>query len=143
MPTVESLSRPLAADLRNGQLAGCLSWQRDGLNEPERVRLATSGYAQEMDEVGQFVDEHCERGDFVAGAGDLFAAFQAAYPDSRLSQHAFGARLRAKGFVNSDPVTGKEYRTNKGKKAWHGLRLRTGEVQKLLDGLKAKNARAQ
>jgi putative DNA primase/helicase len=110
----------------NWAIAGCLDWRRGGMREPSIVRAATKGYSDEMDEVGRFIEEHCEVGrDFLAPATELFKAFQQAAPDSRINQHSFGARLRQKGFLNRDPETGREYRTNKGKHGWKGLRLRT------------------
>jgi putative DNA primase/helicase len=108
----------------NWAIAGCLDWQRDGMREPKIVGAATSAYSAEMDEVGQFIKEYCETGpDFKTAATELYKAFQEAMPDSALNQHSFGARLRQKGFLNRDPATGKEYRTNKGKHAWKGLWL--------------------
>jgi putative DNA primase/helicase len=123
----KKLSAKLAGELPgilNWALLGCLDWQKGGMQEPPAVQAATGQYSIEMDEVGQFIDEQCQTGpDFLASATELFKAFQEAFPDSRISQHAFGARLRQKGFLNRDPVSGKECRTNKGKHAWKGLRL--------------------
>jgi putative DNA primase/helicase len=123
----KKLRAKLAAELSgilNWAVAGCLEWQMNGLREPDIVRAATEEYSTEKDEVGLFIDEHCELGpEFIAGGGELFEAFREANPNTRLNNHAFAARLRQKGFVNRDPITGKELRTNKGKKAWKGLRL--------------------
>ncbi|HEX7044488.1 MAG TPA: phage/plasmid primase, P4 family [Burkholderiales bacterium] len=44
----------------NWLLAGCLAWQRDGLRPPPRVMAATAEYRDEMDVVGQFLEEHCK-----------------------------------------------------------------------------------
>ena len=38
---------------------GCLDWQRDGLAEPEVVKLATSEYRGEQDIIAGFLDECC------------------------------------------------------------------------------------
>lgn len=123
----KQLGKKLAAELPgvlNWALAGCLDWQRHGLQEPAIVQTATNDYAGEEDEVGQFLDECCARGThFVAAGGELFAAFQRFVPNTGLTPHAFGARLRQHGFKNRHPRTGKEVRTNKGKKGWLGLRL--------------------
>lgn len=35
----------------------CLLWQREGLGEPEVVRLSTADYREEMDDLGAFVEE--------------------------------------------------------------------------------------
>jgi putative DNA primase/helicase len=103
---------------------GCLDWQQHGLRHPACVDRATSGYRNEMDAVSQFIDEHCERGDFLVSAGELYLAFQASGPNRQISQRAFGDRLRLMGFSNHDPATGRELRDCKGRRAWRGLRLR-------------------
>jgi putative DNA primase/helicase len=38
---------------------GCLDWQRDGLQSPEPVRAATAAYRQDMDRLGQWIEERC------------------------------------------------------------------------------------
>jgi putative DNA primase/helicase len=124
----KKLAAKLAAELPgilNLALAGCRDWQQGGMREPAIVRAATGQYSAEMDEVGRFVEEYCETGPgFLAPATELYEAFREAMPDTGLSQRAFGDRLRQKGFSNRDPATGKDYRTNKGKHGWKGLRLR-------------------
>lgn len=120
------LPAKLAAELSgilNWALAGCLDWQRGGMREPDLVRAATHEYAAEQDEIGRFLSERCEMCEqFVTAGGDLFAAFQQAVPNSGISNHAFGARLRQKGLMNHDS-TGKQYRDRQGRYAWKGLRL--------------------
>ena len=108
----------------NWALAGCLDWQRDGMQEPDIVRANTSEYSKEMDVIGQFLDEHCERGDFTAAAGELYQRFLEETGDQRTNVYTFGRELSKRGFNNRDPVTGNKYRTNKGKLARKGLRLR-------------------
>lgn len=44
----------------NWALQGCLDWQRVGLSVPVVVRNATESYKQDMDSLGQFLDECCE-----------------------------------------------------------------------------------
>jgi putative DNA primase/helicase len=107
----------------NWALAGCLDWQRDGMQEPAIVGAATEDYAAEMDEVGQFIDACCELGPFITSAGELYEKC-VEFTGSDMSQRAFGDRLRQKGFDNHDPRTGKEYRTRKGWRGWKGLKLR-------------------
>jgi putative DNA primase/helicase len=103
----------------NWAMAGCLDWQRNGgMRDPAIVQAATGEYSAEMDEVGQFIDEHCERGPkFTAPATELYQAFQKEMPNSRINQHSFGSRLRQQGFEKG--------RTNKGKHGWKGLRLKS------------------
>jgi putative DNA primase/helicase len=38
---------------------GCLVWQREGLNDPARVRLATASYRHESDALADFLDSCC------------------------------------------------------------------------------------
>ena len=38
---------------------GCFMWQRDGLNPPDIVRAATEVYRQEMDVLGEFIEDRC------------------------------------------------------------------------------------
>ena len=40
-------------------VAGCLEWQKSGLGVPDAVEQATKGYKEEMDVLGQFIDERC------------------------------------------------------------------------------------
>jgi len=58
-------------------IAGCLGWQREGLNPPPAVRAATQGYLAAEDVVGRWLEERCFRGPeaWTAGAA-LFADFQ-------------------------------------------------------------------
>jgi putative DNA primase/helicase len=59
-----NLSERLKSELPgilNWAIRGCLRWQRDGLPEPHVVRRATRDYLAEMDPIGSFLDECCER----------------------------------------------------------------------------------
>ncbi len=44
----------------NWALAGCLEWQKRGLDPPPEVKTATENYRQEMDSFGVFITECCE-----------------------------------------------------------------------------------
>jgi P4 family phage/plasmid primase-like protien len=108
----------------NWAIAGCLDWQKHGMREPKIVQAATREYSSEMDDVGRFIDDCCEQGEFIGDAKELHTAFQSAM-ECTITPHSFTSRLREKGFQNRDPATGKEYRTTKGRRGWKGLRLRT------------------
>ena len=58
-------------------IAGCLAWQREGLNPPPAVRAATLGYLAAEDVLGRWLEERCvsRREVWTAGAV-LFADFQ-------------------------------------------------------------------
>jgi putative DNA primase/helicase len=45
----------------NWALEGYIRYREAGLNAPDRMREATKQYRTEMDVVGQFIDEYCER----------------------------------------------------------------------------------
>lgn len=57
---------------------GCIKWQREGLEEPERVVEATKDYKQEMDLIAGFIDQ-CLMIDYDTDnkimASDLFAIY--------------------------------------------------------------------
>jgi putative DNA primase/helicase len=109
----------------NWALTGCWAWNTHGMREPAAVRLATAEYAAEQDDVGRFIDENCVVGArHLVGATELFRAFKWAFPASTLTQQDFGCQLSQKGFPGKDPRTGKPHRTNTGKHARKGLRLR-------------------
>ncbi len=127
----------------NWAIAGCLAWQRDGMQEPEIVRAATAEYSTEMDEVGQFIEEHCELGpDLMAPATELYEAFLKQTGNTRISQQTFGSRLRQKGFERGRITSG----VNKAKHGWRGLRLRSdadrearrAQAQRIVANLKAR-----
>ena len=97
---------------------GCLAWQRDGLNRPERVKAATSSYREEMDWLSAFLAERCElREGAKTPAADLYAALGTWWSgDNGLpSQKEFGGRLRA---------TGLQSVKKSGKIGWLGIKLK-------------------
>jgi putative DNA primase/helicase len=127
----------------NWALEGCLEWQHNGMQEPEMVRVATKDYSEEMDDIGQFIEEHCQLGpSFMAPATELYQAYLAANPRSSLSQKVFGAALRRRGFTSGRITSG----VNKAKHGWEGLRLRSDAerearyeiTQKLMATIKSK-----
>lgn len=83
-------------------LEGCLAWQRNGLQPPERVRAATEEYREEMDTLGEFFDECCETSNpyMVTGATELYNAYKQwaeRTGEHVLSQTAFGRKLTDRG----------------------------------------------
>jgi putative DNA primase/helicase len=58
-------------------IRGCLAYQRDGLNPPASVRLATEAYQQEEDDLAQFIEECCIIGpSYQVEAGPLYRAYE-------------------------------------------------------------------
>lgn len=81
---------------------GCLAWQREGLNRPEEVKVATDQYRAEMDLLGEFLEERCHIGDgLTARAGALYNEYKSWCDEvgqKPLSGNNFGQALLEKGF---------------------------------------------
>lgn len=76
---------------------GCLAWQREGLNPPPSVRLATEAYQQEEDDLSQFVEECCLVGpDKEVKASDLYKTYKQwaeSYGMKPTNNTVFGKRM--------------------------------------------------
>ncbi|MDA2910421.1 phage/plasmid primase, P4 family [Nitrospiraceae bacterium AH_259_D15_M11_P09] len=99
---------------------GCLAWQRDGLGEPPRVRMAREDYREREDQVGSFLDDQAVLSpDEEVTTKDLYEAYQDWAKSSGekkvLSKRAFGLAMKDRKFA--------DYRTHKGR-GWRGVRLR-------------------
>ena len=57
---------PELAGILNFAIAGAVAYLKDGLNPPVIVRAATDDYRQDMDVVGQWIEERCERGSHMS-----------------------------------------------------------------------------
>src|SRR5215204_5259479 len=99
------LAAKLCAE-RSGILAwivrGCLEYQREGLGEPEEVKVATEGYRVEMDVLAAFIEDRCVvHPRASAGATPLYNAYKDWCDESgetKLTQTKFGRRLKERGF---------------------------------------------
>lgn len=112
----------------NWAIEGCMRWQRDGLHEPQAVKDATKEYRDEMDVIGQFLEECTElHKSKKAKSADLYAAYQhwaEKNGEYAGSSKLFGGELTKRGLVNfkstgnkywkgvSLNATGKRYQTN-------------------------------
>ncbi|MBX3053134.1 MAG: hypothetical protein KF753_16745 [Caldilineaceae bacterium] len=98
---------------------GCLAWQQEGLRTSERVHISTAEYRQEMDDVGQFLEDCCQlHSNLSVPVSILYEAYRgwcAINGDAPLSKRALGSRLRAQDFV---PAKSNSVRL------WRGLDLR-------------------
>jgi putative DNA primase/helicase len=104
-----------AAGILNWIVAGCLAWQRDGLQEPDAVLAATEEYRQESDVLAPFLDARCMTGDGLNVRADaLYRAYRAWASAAQLSdreiitQTAFGRRL-GKRFRKARDMQGSLY----------------------------------
>lgn len=59
-------------------VTGCLQWQAQGLKPPVKVLEATKAYREEMDILGQFIDDCCITGEaYTAPFKDLYECYKA------------------------------------------------------------------
>lgn len=103
----------------NWLLDGCLAWQRDGLNPPPAVLLATAEYRDMQDPLAEFVAARCILAPaFVTAAADLYRAYTAWADETGdrqpLGTRAFGMRLRERGLIRLH---------RRGGWAWRGVGL--------------------
>jgi putative DNA primase/helicase len=119
-PRLPDKLRSEASGILNWLLAGCLSYQRDGLPEPEAVLAATGDYRNDMDTLGQFLAERCViHPNVSAMATALYRAYEQWCDSSgerAQSQRRFGTALGERGFQRKRGSTGAY--------VWHGIGLR-------------------
>jgi len=87
----------------NWALAGCLEWQKVGLNVPGEVNRATESYRDDMDIMGKFLEDRCT----VVTNGrittkNLYASYKLWCEENGerdISQTTFGTRIAERGFT--------------------------------------------
>lgn len=99
------LSEKLAKEkpgILNWALAGCLAWQREGIDDPPEVLAATSGYRKEMDLLGSWIEECCIcLASVSARSGLLYENFETWCKDNGewvMSARMFGMKLAERGY---------------------------------------------
>lgn len=102
-------------------IEGCLLWQEHGLDTPDVVSLATAAYRDEMDILGEFLDDCCVIGpQFEVTSNALYMAYEGwcqHIGEKPLSKIAFGRRLAERGF-------GGTRRGNPQVRGWSGIGLK-------------------
>ena len=101
-------------------VAGCVAWQKEGLETPDTVAAATTAYRGQMDVLGAFLDECCViEPQAKVKVSELYTRYEYWFASSgerdKLSKKAFGMRLAERGFTEARE-TGARWRI--------GLRLR-------------------
>lgn len=91
----------------NWALAGCLSWQRQGLGVPIEVKSATSSYQAEMDEIALFLEDaplvqHANAKIVFAELYEMYKSWAESAGERVLSKRKFGERMAEKRFVNQN-----------------------------------------
>ena len=96
--------------------AGCVEWQRQGLGEPEAVRLATAAYREQSDPVADFVHESCEvdPDGWISNQKmrEAYEAYCNANGEKKLNEKRFGEAMKRHGVEQT--------KTRQGR-VWHGL----------------------
>ena len=98
---------------------GCLAWQQDGLQIPERVRAYTEEYRQENDPLAEFFDECCLFGPDARVSRARLRTVYGHWAQRRFqkpwSAKAFADELKRRGVTDGGKLNGD--------RAWQGVRL--------------------
>ena len=99
---MEALLLEEGAAILSWAISGCLKWQSDGLNPPERVRSATEHYFANQDVMGEWFAECCETGpDYWETPTRLFNAWRAFAKGAEISvgtRASFNDRMESAGY---------------------------------------------
>jgi len=89
-----------APAILNWAVEGCLMWQKNGLQIPDKIIDASEGYRKEMDVIEQFIEDECivSEGERV-GAKELYTAYKKWADESgeyEMSMTKFGKKMTDK-----------------------------------------------
>jgi putative DNA primase/helicase len=91
-----------ASGILNWLIEGCLNWQKEGLKEPEKVKIATEEYKEDMDIIGEFLSSCCDKvTDGKVLNKHIFLIYQAwcnIQNSKPLSHIAFPTEMEERGF---------------------------------------------
>jgi putative DNA primase/helicase len=97
---------------------GCLKWQAEGLNPPERVRAATAEYFNNQDTLAEWRTERCQTGPgFWETPTRLFNSWKTYAKEAEFpvgTRASFNDRMESAGFRQS---------RNKSSRQWDGIKL--------------------
>lgn len=101
---------------------GALKWQREGLDEPNSVKMPTQAYRDDQDDMAEFIRECIVKDDNAqVSVSDLHKAYQSWFQGERwemLEKVPFGKNLTSHGFRS---------RKSHGRMVYLGIRLATVE----------------
>jgi putative DNA primase/helicase len=101
---------------------GALTWRREGLGYPARVREATDGYRADSDKTARFVRDCCIKAPRTeVGSGDLYAAYTAWC--GRVNEIAETQREFNEQLASHEPDRIRRVKSN-GRMIWRGLESR-------------------
>lgn len=100
-------------------VAGCIAWQRGGLDAPAMVRAATNEYRSEQDVIGLFLEERCVlTGNATVASAELFADYRDwcdEQGERPMTAKALGLRLQERGT--------RPFKGTGGQRRWQGIGL--------------------
>ena len=109
----------------NWAIAGCMIWQREGLQSPQCVAKATADYQKAEDVVGQFLDDTTDSGsDERTLQSSLFESYKAWCETQgirkTLSATMLNRKLEERGMTREK---------SNGVKFWQGITLKSGKTE--------------
>lgn len=111
--------QPESSGILAWMVRGCLDWQKMRLGTPEEVTDATAEYRDEMDLLGNFINDCCETSRTAEATSkelyDAYLKWAEEIKEKPLSKRSFGASLMERGFVQG--------RAAKGARKWVGITL--------------------
>lgn len=114
----EKLKRELPGILRRA-VAGCLDWQRQGLNPPDSMRAAKDAWREEENEAASFVEECCDTYDAKLDIKTENKVIRAAFDRwckhtgrSQIPANTFGRKMAQMKCVRVGKSHGKTYYYN-------------------------------
>lgn len=116
----KSLGDKLKAEISgifNWALEGYREWVKQGLNDPESIKLVNKEYKEEEDIIGQFLNDECEDDSTSMVTVKQFKDKFFLYSGFRLSQKTISEYMEKKGYKSDDNravVEGKQKRVFKG-----------------------------
>lgn len=102
---------------------GCLDWQRNGLNSPTTVTVATNEYRADQDMIGAWVDECCI---IESGAHEITEKLLENYREwcERNGEHPLRPNDLAKRFISLGLDRKRESHNKRQVWVWNGIRFR-------------------
>jgi len=102
---IKNIMQKETSGILNWILEGFVDWRKYGLLEPNKVKLATDEYFEEMDCVKNFLNEKCQKGEVekslkisLKNLYELYTEFNTKNGDIVLSKREFENYLKQKGF---------------------------------------------
>lgn len=116
----EKLDKELSQKLRsempgilNWMVEGCLKWQQEGLGVPQEVQEATQSYKNEMDTIGNFLQECCIFNENAkCKIADLYSTYSywcSENGEYELTKNKFNRKLEERGFSKKISTGGYPY----------------------------------